>query len=142
MSGLETRTQTVRAREARNIRAQDTREKVALGGSIMRLAEKEKQRLTGARCRAFPHTPSFLRKQESSLSGFPTASWIPACAGMTGKNKSGGGRGTAKCALFHDVSISVKHYARRFLEAATDADCFYGWELGAVARGFLQEEML
>jgi hypothetical protein len=33
------------------------------------------------------HTPSFLRKQESSLSGFPTAAWIPAGAGMTGKNQ-------------------------------------------------------
>jgi hypothetical protein len=37
----------------------------------------------------FSHTPSFLRKQESSLSGFPAAAWIPAGAGMTGKNRSG-----------------------------------------------------
>jgi hypothetical protein len=37
-------------------------------------------------------TPSFPRKQESSLSGFPATAWIPAYAGMTGKNKGGGER--------------------------------------------------
>jgi hypothetical protein len=38
-----------------------------------------------------PHTPSFPRKRESSLSGFPTAAWIPAFAGMTGENRGSGG---------------------------------------------------
>jgi hypothetical protein len=33
----------------------------------------------------------------------------------------------------------VRWHARKLLEEATDATCFYGWELGAVARGFLYE---
>lgn len=35
----------------------------------------------------------------------------------------------------------VRWNARQLLDAATDAPCFEGWELGAVARGFLQESI-